>query len=75
VSIILNAIRSIGKARDQTLTTHLQGKGTKTIGIIMQKKMSDELERRAKSMKLSTGAYCKIILKQQIASGKKLELN
>jgi hypothetical protein len=40
----------------------------------MQKKMSDELERRAKSMRLSTGAYCKIILKQRIASEKKLKL-
>lgn len=56
------------------MTTNPIGKNTKTIGINMQKKMADELERRAKSMQISTGAYCKIILKQWIASGGKLKL-
>jgi hypothetical protein len=50
------------------------GKNTKTFGVIMDKKRADEIERRAKSMQLSTGAYCKIILKQWIASGEKLKL-
>ena len=50
------------------------GKGTKTLGINMQQSMAEELERRAKSMYLSTGAYCKIILKQWIESKEKLKL-
>ena len=56
------------------MATNPQGKGTKTIGINMKKEMADELERRAKSMQLSTGAYCKIILKQWIESKQKLKL-
>lgn len=50
------------------------GKGTKTIGLNMKKPMADEIERRAKSMQISTGAYCKIILKKWLESGEKLEL-
>jgi hypothetical protein len=50
------------------------GKNTKTIGINMKKEMAEELERRAKSMQISTGAYCKIIFSQWLESGKKLEL-
>jgi len=50
------------------------GKGKKTLGINMQKEMADELEKRAKSMHLSTGRYCKLILSQWVESGKKLEL-
>jgi hypothetical protein len=56
------------------MATNPAGQGTKTIGINMKKKMSDELEGRAKSMQLSTGAYCKIILGQWLDSGKKLQL-
>jgi hypothetical protein len=56
------------------MATNSAGKGTKTIGINMKKEIADELERRAKSMQLSTGAYCKIILGQWIDSGKKLKL-
>lgn len=56
------------------MTSNPTGKGTKTIGINMKKKMANELERRAKSMQLSTGAYCKIILGQWLDSGKKLKL-
>ena len=40
----------------------------------MKKPMADEIERRAKSMQISTGAYCKIILKKWLESGEKLEL-
>jgi hypothetical protein len=50
------------------------GKGTKTIGINMKLEMANEFERRAKSMKLATGAYIKIILGQWVDSGKKLKL-
>jgi len=50
------------------------GKDTKTIGLNMKQEMAEEIERRAKSMQLSTGAYCKIILKQWIDSKQKLRL-
>ncbi|MCF7848167.1 MAG: hypothetical protein K9M45_04895 [Kiritimatiellales bacterium] len=56
------------------MATNPAGKGTKTIGINMKKDMAEELERRAASMQLSTGAYCKIILGEWISSGKKLRL-
>jgi len=36
-------------------------KDTKTIGINMKADMAKEIEQRAASMQLSTGAYCKII--------------
>ena len=56
------------------MATNPAGKGTKTIGINMKLEMSDELERRAKSMSLSTSNYCKIIFGQWLDSGKKLTL-
>lgn len=56
------------------MATNPAGKGTKTIGINMKSEMAQELERRSKSMQISTGAYCKIILGQWIESGKKLKL-
>ena len=56
------------------MATNPQGKGTKTIGINMKLEMAEELERRAASMRLSTGAYCKILLQEWINSGKKLTL-
>jgi hypothetical protein len=52
------------------MTTHR----TKNVGINMKLNMAEELERRASSMQLSTGAYCKIILSEWIRSGKKLRL-
>jgi hypothetical protein len=56
------------------MATNPTGKGTKTIGLNMKKEMADEIERRATSMQLSTGAYVKIILGQWIESGQKLKL-
>lgn len=56
------------------MTANPIGKDTKTIGINMSKKMSDEIERRAKSMRISTSAYCKILLTQWIESGQKMKL-
>ena len=56
------------------MATNPAGKDTKTIGINMKNEMAEEIERRAKSMQLSTGAYCKIILRQWMESGKKLQL-
>lgn len=56
------------------MATNPAGKGTKTIGINMKMNMAEELERRAHSMQLSTGAYCKIILGKWIESGNKLKL-
>ncbi len=57
------------------MATNPIGKGTKTIGINMNKKMADELEQRAISMQISKSKYCKIILQQWIDSGKKLTLS
>lgn len=57
------------------MATNPIGKGTKTIGINMNKKMADELEKRAQSMHISKSNYCKIILKQWLDSGKKLTLS
>ncbi|QHI68615.1 hypothetical protein [Tichowtungia aerotolerans] len=51
------------------------GKGTKTIGINMSKKMAEELENRSSSMHISKSKYCKIILQQWLDSGKKLTLS
>jgi hypothetical protein len=56
------------------MATNPIGKGTKTIGINMNKKMADELEKRASSMHISKSKYCKIVLQQWIDSGKKLTL-
>ena len=56
------------------MATNPIGNGTKTIGINMPKKMANELEKRADSMHISTGKYCKIVLQQWIDSGKKLTL-
>ncbi len=56
------------------MPTNPIGKGTKTIGINMCNKMADDLEKRANSMHISTGKYCRIILQQWIDSGKKLTL-
>ena len=50
------------------------GKAKKTIGIDMKQEMADDLEKRASSMPISTSKYCKIILSQWLASGKKLQL-
>ncbi|MEE9369783.1 MAG: hypothetical protein V3V05_13115 [Pontiella sp.] len=48
--------------------------GTKTIGINMHQEMADELEKRAASMHIATGKYCKLILKQWLDSNQKLKL-
>ena len=56
------------------MATKETGKTKKTIGINMKKEMADDLEKRAKSMLISTSNYCKIILSQWLASGKKLKL-
>jgi len=57
------------------MATNSIGKGTKTIGINMGKKMADDLEKRATSMYISKSKYCKIILQQWLDSGKKLTLS
>ena len=56
------------------MTTHPTGRYTKNEGINMKIDMAKELERRANSMQLSTGAYCKVVLCEWIRSGKKLRL-
>jgi len=57
------------------MTTHKIGKDSKTIGLNMPMKTARELERRARSMQVSTGKYCKIVLGNWLASGKKLTLS
>ena len=57
------------------MATNPVGKNTKTIGINMNRKMADELEKRAGSMHISTSKYCKIILSEWMNSGKKLTLS
>ena len=61
--------------KEADMATNPIGKGTKTIGINMSKKMADELEKRASSMHISKSKYCKIILQQWLDSGKKLTLS
>lgn len=56
------------------MATNPAGKGTKTIGINMKREMANEIERRAASMQLSTGAYCKIVLNNWLQSGNKLKI-
>jgi len=56
------------------MATNPIGKGTKTIGINMSKKMANDLEKRSSSMHISNSKYCKIILQQWLDSGKKLTL-
>ncbi len=56
------------------MATHPLGNGTKTIGINMTQEMADEIQARADSMDISTSKYCKIILTNWLASGKKLNL-
>jgi hypothetical protein len=50
-------------------------KGAKTIGINMNTKMANDLEKRAGSMHISKSKYCKIILQQWLDSGEKLTLS
>ena len=56
------------------MATNPIGKGSKTIGINMNQKMADDLEKRAASMHISKSKYVKIILQQWVDSGKKLTL-
>jgi hypothetical protein len=57
------------------MATNPIGKEAKTIGINMNKKMANDLEKRASSMHISKSKYCKIILQQWLDSGKKLTLS
>ena len=57
------------------MATNPIGKGTKTIGINMNTKMANDLEKRSSSMHISKSKYCKIILQQWLDSGKKLTLS
>ena len=48
---------------------------TKVLGINMPVTMEKELTARAKRMRISKSNYCKIILQDWIASGKKLTIS
>ena len=56
------------------MATNPIGKDTKTIGINMNEKMANELEKRASSMHISVSKYCKIVLGQWLESGSKMKL-
>lgn len=62
-------------ARKPTANKAAAAAKTKTIGINMDKKMAAEIEKRASSMHLATGKYCKLILAEWVASGQKLNLS
>jgi hypothetical protein len=55
--------------------TGCSSEGNQTIGINMEDKMADDLEKRANSMHISKSKYCKIVLGEWLKSGKKLTLN
>lgn len=57
------------------MATNPMGKGSKTIGINMKSSMARELERRASSLGISTGAYCKIVICRHLDSDAKLMLS
>ena len=57
------------------MATNKAGRGTKTIGLNMPIKVTKEFERRASSMGISTGKYCKIVLFRWLESGEKLVLS
>lgn len=50
-------------------------KKSKTIGISVPMDMAQEIENRAQSMGISTGMYCKTILRRWLESGEKLQLS
>ena len=56
------------------MATNPKGKGTKTIGINMKREIAEELERRATSCGLSTGAYIKFIVNDWIDNDRKLQI-
>ena len=56
------------------MATNPVGKNTKTIGLNLPISMADELEARAKSMRISKSSYCKIILQRWLESKEKLVL-
>lgn len=48
---------------------------SKTIGISVSMEIAQEIEGRAQSMGISTGMYCKTILRRWLESGEKLQLS
>ena len=74
---VLNECHPLGRQGSErcVMATNPIGKGTKTIGINMNAKMANELEKRSLSMHISKSKYCKIILQQWLDSGKKLTLS
>lgn len=57
------------------MATNPMGKGTKTIGLNMKLPMARELEKRASSLGISTGAYCKIVIRRHLVSQVKVTLS
>lgn len=65
----------LNKLTNENMTESPEAPRTKNIGINVNSEIANELKTRARSMDLSTGAYCKIILCEWIKSGKKLHLD
>ncbi len=57
------------------MATNPIGKGTKTIGVNMKQAGADELERRARSMHISTSKYIKLVLQKWVDSGQRLSIS
>ena len=60
------------RKEENNMATNKAGRGTKTCGINFPIAEARELERRARSMKLSTGAYIKVIVRNHLSSGDKV---
>ena len=56
------------------MSTNPIGKNTKTIGVNMKREMAEEIERRATSLEMSTGAYIKMIVNRHLEEGEKIVL-
>lgn len=50
-------------------------KKSKTIGISVSVQVAQDIEERAQSMGISTGMYCKTVLRRWLESGEKLQLS
>ena len=53
----------------------MASKKKKTIGIQMDASLAKEIEARADNMGFSTSAYCKLLIKTHVKSGKKLTVS
>lgn len=62
-------------SKEERMTAKYSSKEMKTIGVNMALTAAMEIERRAKTMNVSTSQYCKTILQQWLDSGRHLSLS